>query len=557
MLRAVVFDMDGTMFNTEESMIQECMKIRREMGLPADRDMHLRAIGSEDQDIEAIIRETLGDEGYELYRPASREAFHKIHRENIELKPGLTELMAYLKAKGFKLGLATSTPQEVARPALEVTGLLESFDAIAYGDMMAPGRGKPQPDIYLRVLEELGVVPEEAVGLEDSYHGVKAVHSAGMITVMIPDLLPPTDKIRPLCHRIFRNLHQVIPFLEQLTGVKETTTWDDIRARAREATSPKCIACPVCNGVACRGRIPGPGGKGLGDSFTENVAALREVKLNLDTIYENKPQDSSCSFWDISLEAPIFAAPIAGVKIHYGDTLTEQEYDLAIVRGTVDAGLMAFTGDGLDEVLFRAGLDAGKTRGGLCIPTFKPWDEETLRHKLALAKEYGVPAVCMDIDAAGLTLLGGGAGPKSVAQLAALVADADLPLLLKGIMTVEGAKKALEAGAAGIVVSNHGGRVLDGTPATCRVLPDIARAVGGEMTVLVDGGIRTGADVFKMLALGAHGVLVGRPYATAAYGGGGEGVALYSRQLAAQLRETMKMTGCITLRDITLDKITL
>ena len=91
-------------------------------------------------------------------------------------------------------------------------------------------------------------------------------------------------------------------------------------------------------------------------------------------------------------------------------------------------------------------------------------------------------------------------------------------------MTVKGAQKALEAGAAGIVVSNHGGRVQDGVPATAQVLPAIADAVKGQMTILVDGGIRTGVDVLKALALGADGVLLARPYVTAVYGGGAEGV---------------------------------
>ena len=98
-------------------------------------------------------------------------------------------------------------------------------------------------------------------------------------------------------------------------------------------------------------------------------------------------------------------------------------------------------------------------------------------------------------------------------------------------MTVKGARKALEAGAAGIVVSNHGGRVLDGVPATAAVLPAIADAVKGQMTVLVDGGIRTGVDVCKALALGADAVILARPYVTAVYGGGIEGVKALTRKL--------------------------
>ena len=126
------------------------------------------------------------------------------------------------------------------------------------------------------------------------------------------------------------------------------------------------------------------------------------------------------------------------------------------------------------------------------------------------------------------------------------------PFIVKGVMTVKGALKAKEAGAAAIVVSNHGGRVLDQCPATAEVLPEIVSALhGSDMTVLVDGGIRTGTDVFKALALGADGVLIARPFVTAVYGGGEEGVRLYIEKLAGELADAMQMCGARTLADIT------
>ena len=127
------------------------------------------------------------------------------------------------------------------------------------------------------------------------------------------------------------------------------------------------------------------------------------------------------------------------------------------------------------------------------------------------------------------------------------------PFILKGIMTVNGAKKALEAGASGIVVSNHGGRVLDQCPATAEVLPAIADAVGGKMTILVDGGIRSGMDVFKALALGADAVLIGRPFVPMVYGDGAQGVATYIEKIGSELRDTMAMCGVHTLGEITRD----
>ena len=116
--------------------------------------------------------------------------------------------------------------------------------------------------------------------------------------------------------------------------------------------------------------------------------------------------------------------------------------------------------------------------------------------------------------------------------------------------TVAGAKKALEAGAKGIVVSNHGGRVLDQCPSTAEVLPAIVDAVGGRMTILVDGGIRTGMDVFKALALGADAVLIGRPFVNMVYGGGAEGVQVYVDKLRAELTDTMAICGAHSLAEI-------
>ena len=122
-------------------------------------------------------------------------------------------------------------------------------------------------------------------------------------------------------------------------------------------------------------------------------------------------------------------------------------------------------------------------------------------------------------------------------------------------MTVKGAMKAMEAGAAAIVVSNHGGRVLDECPATAEVLEEIVKAVDGKMKILVDGGIRSGVDVFKALALGADGVLICRPFVTALYGGAEEGVKAYIEKIGAELMDTMAMCGAASLKEITRDMV--
>jgi 4-hydroxymandelate oxidase len=152
-----------------------------------------------------------------------------------------------------------------------------------------------------------------------------------------------------------------------------------------------------------------------------------------------------------------------------------------------------------------------------------------------------------------MALLGQRVEPKTAEQIREIVRAVDRPVILKGIMTPEDAVIAAEAGAAGIVVSNHGGRALDHTPGTADVLPGIVRALrgGSRVAVLVDGGVRSGVDVLKMLALGADAVLVGRPLAVAAVGGGAEGVRLQLEEYAKQLHVAMMLTGCASLADVT------
>ncbi len=335
-------------------------------------------------------------------------------------------------------------------------------------------------------------------------------------------------------------------------------TYQDVLTAARKNMAPNCRVCRECNGVACRGEIPGTGGKGSGDSFVRNCEQLKKVRVNMDLIYGDKGQDASAELFGRRFAAPVFAAPISGLSTNYNGFLNERTYAAALVPGCIDAGCAAFTGDGAADNFLTDPLEAVKAAGGIAVPTVKPWEGGVLRGKLDLIKESGAMAAAMDIDAAGLPLLaaaGKTVHAKSVPQLAEIVSYAGRPFLLKGIMTPGGAVKAAESGAYGIVVSNHGGRVIDQTPATIEVLPEIKAAVGGRIKILVDGGFRTGVDVFKALALGADAVLIGRPYVIAACGGGREGVALYTRKIIAELKETMKMTGCSLIRDITPEKV--
>ena len=190
---------------------------------------------------------------------------------------------------------------------------------------------------------------------------------------------------------------------------------------------------------------------------------------------------------------------------------------------------------------------------GLAIPTIKPWNKEIIMEKMELVKD--AIAIAMDIDAAGLPFLKNmtpPAGSKSVAEMKEIIDASPKPFIIKGIMSVKGALKAKEAGASGIVVSNHGGRVLDQCASTAEVLKDICDAVGNDMIVLVDGGIRSGADVFKALAMGANGVIIARPFVVSVYG---DGIQEYIEKIGNELVDTMEMCGAKTLSDITYDMI--
>ena len=334
--------------------------------------------------------------------------------------------------------------------------------------------------------------------------------------------------------------------------------YQEILENARTSMGPYCKACPVCNGKACTSQMPGPGAKGTGTVAIRNYEKWQDICVNMDTICENGKADTSFEIFGRTYKAPIFAAPIGAMKLHYGDKYDDLEYNNILVPACADAGIAAFTGDGVNAAVMRGATEAIRAKDGKGIPTVKPWDVNTLQEKLELIKASGSFAVAMDIDGAGLPFLKNltpPAGSKTEDELREVAEMAGVPFIIKGIMTRRGALKAKDAGAAAIVVSNHGGRVLDQCPATAEVLEDIVEAVGGRMKILVDGGLRSGVDVFKALAMGADGVLLGRPFVTAVYGGAAEGVQCYIDKIGGELEDTMRMCGANTISDITRDMI--
>lgn len=334
--------------------------------------------------------------------------------------------------------------------------------------------------------------------------------------------------------------------------------YQEVLENAKKVLRPKCRVCAECNGLACKGEIPGVGGIGNGSGFTECRTYLKNIKIHMDAVHEDYEIDPSISLFGKTFKYPFFIAPIGGMPFNYTGYLSEEEYSEITVQGARESGIFAFTGDGPLDDYFPATLPVIKAAEGLAVSTVKPWAREKVLSRIEDLKKVGCMAWAMDLDSAALInlkLKGKPAYPKSVEELREFAEGADMPFLVKGIMTAKSALKCKEAGAYGIVVSNHGGRIMEDFPAPCSMVSEIRAAVGDSLKIFVDGGIRSGADVFKCLALGADAVLIGRPYAIAAHGGRQEGIRLYTEKIAQELTETMKMTDCRTLGDITAEKI--
>lgn len=320
----------------------------------------------------------------------------------------------------------------------------------------------------------------------------------------------------------------------------------EIRDNARKMMDTFCKVCPICNGKACAGQVPGMGGLGSGSSFINNIEALAKIKFNMRLIHEVSEPDTRVTVLGKKLDLPVLAAPIGGISFNMGGAVSEEDYIQAIINGCKAKAIIGCSGDGVPDFIHQAGFNAIKSAAGHGIPFIKPWEDEELFKKIEAAQATGTETIGMDIDAAGLITLrkmGRPVSPKSLEKLTEIIRRTGMKFILKGVMTPDEAELAVTAGADAIVVSNHGGRVLDHAPGAADVLGPIADKVKGKITILADGGVRTGGDVLKMLALGAHAVMVGRPFSVAAVGGLQSGVETYIDTLMSELKQAMVLTG--------------
>ena len=226
-------------------------------------------------------------------------------------------------------------------------------------------------------------------------------------------------------------------------------TYQEVLEQARTCMD-RCHACPVCNGLACKNAIPGPGAKGLGTGAIRNYQKWQELCVNMDTICENGDVDTSYDFFGHKLAIPVMAGPVGAVTLHYSDKHDDLSYNNVLVEGCANAGIIAFTGDGTNPKVMEGATAAIAANGGFGIPTVKPWDNATVAKKMAMARESGCFALAMDIDAAGLPFLQNltpPAGSKTVEQLQEIAREAGV--LTVGVVTkpfgFEGRKRMAQA----------------------------------------------------------------------------------------------------------------
>ncbi len=326
----------------------------------------------------------------------------------------------------------------------------------------------------------------------------------------------------------------------------------DSTDNARVLLKKVCGVCKYCDGVWCRGQIPGLGGVGTGEGFTQAYDRYRQIKLLPHYIHEVREADSSIEMFGHRYSMPVFVAPIGGAGVNYDNATSELELQRAFVKGALHAGTMAFTPDPASFEVFPSVTRAILENYGHSVIICKPRidiSDIILRYKLS--SEVGVLGIGTDIDGIGLKTFKVSANcPKSIEELKTLIQSHNLPFVVKGVLSVSDAKKAIAAGATHIIVSSHGGRIGESFPMPIDMLPKIKEVVGDDVQILIDGAIRSGSDVIKALLLGADAVLIGRPVATHAVGGGYRAVTAYLNTIKNQIQSQMLLLGVSNIEEL-------
>jgi HAD superfamily hydrolase (TIGR01509 family) len=213
MIKAVVFDMDGVLIDTEKHYIEAWVEAARGAGFDFRRE-HALMLRSLDVGMACRLMKGIFGEDFDYY--AIREVRRglvaaRLEKYGLEKKSGIDELLAYLKEKNIKTAVATATPIELTYEHLEKIGIRDKFDRIVSAKQVE--HGKPAPDVYLYACSEIGENPSDCIAIEDSPNGIKSAYAAGCHPIMVPDLTQPDDEIRPLLYGVADTLSDVVKLI--------------------------------------------------------------------------------------------------------------------------------------------------------------------------------------------------------------------------------------------------------------------------------------------------------------------------------------------------------
>ena len=210
---AVVFDADGTLFDTENLMYEVWVEVGVEMNFPYPGRDYLDYVGLNRAAVLELMRSRYGEgfDGADFMVRCVARLSERIEREGVPLKPGAREILALLREKNVPVGLATSTHRVRTERRLELCALRNFFQAVTTGDEVT--KGKPDPEIYRTTCEKLGVAPGRCLAVEDSKNGILSAHAAGMAVAMVPDMIPPTEELNQIAWRKFASLLELCEVL--------------------------------------------------------------------------------------------------------------------------------------------------------------------------------------------------------------------------------------------------------------------------------------------------------------------------------------------------------
>jgi len=496
-----------------------------------------------------------------------------------QVKKGVDVFKAGIKALGIEIGAAkgdikiTSEGAKVGEIASRLSGgfmsaytypyssgvnLLKAAINIALGEN--PGDLEPK---FKRVSVERAIIPGSGVvkrieGIEEalSIEGVRNV----FVTCSVGEVVHiPTSNVEKCGNVIavgetreqaLASANLGVKTIRIILGDEGELNHGLIRKNALQKLSGICSVCRVCDGMECAGWVPGIGSKHQGRGFKRNLLALRSYVVVPDFLKTVDNINTGTNLFGIPLDIPVILSPISNLKINLKGIFEEKDYNMHILKAAKKAGTtgcLAQKEDFDDKGQIDYMLHPLEEVNGHGIPFFNPsLGERTFLENMEKAVRAGARVVGVSLDGRDSR----GAVVVDLKMLSHMIKKSQVPVIVRGILSMENAHKVVEAGAKGIMLSNRGGRILESLPSGAEVVGRIREGVGREVLIIMDGGIRSGEDVFKALALGADLVGIGRPALIYYAGGGEDGVGYYLNFIKEELFRVMLVAGTKTVMDI-------